>query len=293
MTSTMSARSFVRLASPNVMKSPSTPRSILKRPAPLPLSPTSANFSVYLAPSATSPHVHFPNSAKITSTFTTFSPTTYDRAAIVVSHNPVALPAYGDRVFSPSSGTFKSSQAAEEAVSTPTTELSELKLELPTPEITKPAKAAASRASVRFQQNVASKKSTPLPRDGFDSSSSLKFPRSPYPTATPAGKENVTPRRPTPLNVESNTKEVSTPSSTPRFMFGTRDGALWSPGLPRAGPVEPLALSSILSPGARTAFLNPDSILSPIPNAPMPSIATVLAGKTELLSYPPRAVVEM
>lgn len=293
----MSARSFVRLASPNVMKSPSTPRSILKRPAPLPLSPTSANFSVHLAPSATSPHVHFPNSARLTSTFTTFSPTTYDRAAIVVVPNPVALPAYGDRVFSPSSGTFKNSQAVEEAVSTPTTELSELKLELPTPEITKPAKAAESktpsRASVRFQQNLASRKASPLPREGLDSSASLKFPRSPYPTATPAGKENVTPRRPAPLNVESSAKEVPTSGNAPRFMFGTREGALWSPGLPRTGPVEPLALSSMLSPGARTAFLNPDSILSPIPNAPMPSIATVLAGKTELLAYPPRAIVEM
>lgn len=283
------------------------------------------------------------------------SPNTYDRAAIVVSPNPLALPAYGDRVFSPTSGVFKSSSQQETTISTPTIEVSEFKLaEPPTPivvpEVTKPAKAKQTRASVRFQQNLAAKKPAPLPRDDLGNAL-LKFPRSPYPTAptaSPAGKENnvnmmtettrargtgVTKetKRPAPLTAigaaaeskvpfsaaveaetaedrlsqdfwRSVTLETDTPVSAkvPQFVFGTKDGTLWSPGLARKKPLEPVGLSSMLSPLSRTSFgqkPKAQALMSPTPNDPFsafPSFTAVLStGAAEMITYPPRAVVEL
>ncbi|KAJ3572154.1 hypothetical protein NP233_g3268 [Leucocoprinus birnbaumii] len=55
-----------------------------------------------------SPHVHFPPSPAIVSTFgVTHSPNTYDRAPISVSPNPLALPSWGDRVYSPTIDGFR------------------------------------------------------------------------------------------------------------------------------------------------------------------------------------------
>jgi len=356
----MSARSFARLASPNVMKSPSTPRSILKRPPPLPLSPSglqfSASFSIHVSPSVTSPHVHFPNSAKLVATYATHSPTTYDRTAIAVSPNPLALPGYRARVFSPTSGEFVTAQSIDAVLHAATVEVAPTKLEpapMPAnvPNLAKPSKAAEqSRASVRFQKKLAAKNSTPLPRDNLNDSL-LRFPRSPYPTAptSPAGKENTEPRvntmsavprgkemnRPAPLKpigaeltevplsaAEAETAEdrlsrdfwrsvtleepVSAvvedqPMSTsvPQFIFGDKDGGLWSPGMPKrmTTPLEPIALSSMLSPLARTSFVpHPQDILSPIPSDPFssfPSFTAVLSkGAEEMITYPPRAVIQ-
>lgn len=289
----------MRLASSGALKSPTTPRSILKRPTPLPLSPSaavnlqfSASFSVHVSPS--SPHVHFPTSAKLTSTFMAHSPSTYDRAAIVVSPNPLAIPSYGDRVYSPTSGVFKNSKLVEE-VSSPAPkaveEAHEFKLEPPpAPEVTKPAKVKQTRASVRFQQNLANNKPAPLPRDNDLPSALLKFPRSPYPTApaSPAGgKENMVAetrpkvnsarevgrvaKRPASVKAEEvNTAAIDEDklsqdfwrsvtfvgaeplSQTPTFVFGTQEGDLWSPGLPPAQRAG--GMESIMSPFSRTSF---------------------------------------
>jgi hypothetical protein len=100
-----------------VQKSGST-RSALKRPSPLPLSPRSQNvvsFSVLLSPSAKglkSPHVHFPPSpSKLFATYTTHGPKSYDRGPISVSPNPLVLPGWGERVYSPSIDGFRLSPA--------------------------------------------------------------------------------------------------------------------------------------------------------------------------------------
>lgn len=331
-------QTFMRLASSPAIKSPTTPRSILKRPTPLPLSPSAMNiqfasFSVHVSPTVTSPHVHFPNSAKLTSTFMTHSPNTYDRASIVVSPNPLAMPAYGDRVFSPISGVFKNSQNVEVASPSPlpkTVEVAELNLELP--QVAKPAKVKQTRASVKFQQKLATKQPTPLPRDDLPSAL-LKYPRSPYPTApmSPAGKENTVAPEVNSAKVTRGTKQrpakaeqtiqmsasaeeklsqefwksvtlegVPNPS-TPTFMFGTQDGGLWSPGLPpamRGGATESVGLSSVLSPFSRTTFanhVNPQAILSPTPNdtlSSFPSFSQVLTGNPGI-TYPPKAIVQL
>jgi len=350
----MSARPLMRLASPTVLKSPTTPRSILRRPAELPLSPSalSASFSIHVvSPPATSPHVRFPTSAKLTSTFFTHSPNTYDRAAITVSPNSVARPA--DALFSLTTGVFKnqSADSLDETYYTPITEATEFKLEPPpTPaaELTKPAKVKQSRASLRFQQTLAAKKPALLPREDLGSAL-LKFPRSPYPTADASTKENVPVAQTVPkttIGAESSEHQVSLarrmlspveelPSAveavettdedrlsqefwrsvtleqphnntvitrkndtTPSFIFGSKDGALWSPGLPRRTPLEPIGLSSMLSPLSRTSFAkqaNPQAILSPTPNDPFsafPSFTAVLSTSAAAIAYPPRAVVE-
>ncbi|KAG6836549.1 hypothetical protein H0H93_006856 [Arthromyces matolae] len=77
------------LRSPSFLK-PTSTRSILKRPAPLPLSPNplpfAASFSVVLNSSQLSPHVHFPSSpTMMAATFTAYSANTYDRGPIIVS----------------------------------------------------------------------------------------------------------------------------------------------------------------------------------------------------------------
>lgn len=320
-------QTFMRLASSPAIKSPTTPRSILKRPAPLPLSPSAMNiqfasFSVHMSPTVTSPHVHFPNSAKLTSTFMVHSPNTYDRASIAVSPNPLAMPAYGDRVFSPNSGVFKNSKHVEVASPSPlpkavqVAEVHEFNIQLP--QLTKPAKAKQTRASVKFQKNLETKQPTPLPRDDLPSAL-LKYPRSPYPT----GKENaIAPRVNSArgAKVEQTTKMSASAEeklsqefwksvtlegvpnpSTPTFMFGTQDGGLWSPGIPpavRGGATESVGLSSVLSPFSRTTFANhanPQAILSPTPNdtfSSFPSFSQVLGGKTGI-TYPPKAIVQL
>jgi hypothetical protein len=85
-----------------VMKTGSGTRSILRRPAALPMSPqafpVAATFSVQL----NSPHVHFPASPAMVATFKTYSASSYDRGAIPASPNPFATP-----IFSPSLRGFK------------------------------------------------------------------------------------------------------------------------------------------------------------------------------------------
>ncbi|KAH7886364.1 hypothetical protein F5I97DRAFT_1778995, partial [Phlebopus sp. FC_14] len=46
-----------------------------------------------------SPHVHFPPTPTLTSTFTTHSPTSYDRTPLVVAPNNCALPGRHEREF--------------------------------------------------------------------------------------------------------------------------------------------------------------------------------------------------
>ncbi|KAG6919092.1 hypothetical protein DXG01_009345 [Tephrocybe rancida] len=85
---------------------PASARSILKRPAPLPLSPNplpfAASFSVVINSSHLSPHVHFPSSPAMAATFTAYSANTYDRAPIIASPGSAGLTAWANRPLSPS-----------------------------------------------------------------------------------------------------------------------------------------------------------------------------------------------
>jgi len=223
----MSAKSLLRagLTSSRGLKSPSTPKSILKRPPPLPLSqnpfPFKASVTVVVSPtpgSPLSPHVHFPSSPGLTATFSTHSPNSYDRGAISVSPNPLELPTWGSRIYSPGSATFGKLQSSTE--SSPAEELTPtfktftppiLSLSSPNVDVfpntpvadTKPT----TRAGARFQA-IASE-SIIRPVSGV-SEALMGYPRSPYPSApiSPApavlaDKENVG------LMNRSRTKTVS------------------------------------------------------------------------------------
>ncbi|TCD63506.1 hypothetical protein EIP91_005339 [Steccherinum ochraceum] len=54
-----------------------------------------------------SPHVHFPPTPGLTSTHAVYSPTTYDRAPIIVSPNVCELPDRHDRMYSPPVAEFE------------------------------------------------------------------------------------------------------------------------------------------------------------------------------------------
>lgn len=368
----MSASVLRTVASPSraAFKNVAAPKSIMRRPATLPLSPNpipiANTVSIIISPAPKSPHVRFPNSASLVSVFTAHSPNTYDRAAITVSPNPLALPAWGDRVFSPASGTFRSSEA------TKATSLNRPVLSVTFKEgdvITAPGKAvlppSQTKAGARFRQNLA-KASKPLPRDTMGSALT-KYPRSPYPSAPMEAESEVTeqpmqrrasvtgatraarpasltvPRAGTPVvpelsvttvnansvlspvpesafvNVSPETRlsnafweslsmeqpksilikseskpvnELDVPvSAVPKFTFGTRDGALWSPGLPRKQPVA----ESLVSPSVRSAFGTvTKELMSPAPSDPFaafPSFAAVLS-MGESITYPAPVVRE-
>lgn len=253
--------------------------------------------------------------------FSTFSPTTYDRAAIVVSPNPLALPAHSDRIFSPTTGVFKSAaeraldDAVEATVNSPAVTITDFDKEA----IAKPMPAkSTSRASLRFQEKIKASPAAPLPRDAVDEPLA-RFPRSPYPSApmspmTEAVRQDA--QRPVLARVstmapnadarkllspveespetrlskdfwQSVTLSETPTSAVPQFVFGTQDGALWSPGLPRN-------MDGMLSPMSRTTFGKvPDvkALMSPAVNDPyagFPSFSSVLSQ----VQRPPKAVVE-
>ncbi|KAG6812430.1 hypothetical protein H0H92_002896 [Tricholoma furcatifolium] len=83
---------------------PGSAKSILKRPAPLPLSPNplpfAASFSVIINSSHLSPHVHFPSSPALAATFSAYSPNTYDRGPIAVSPGSAGISAWSSRSLS-------------------------------------------------------------------------------------------------------------------------------------------------------------------------------------------------
>ncbi|KAG2022404.1 hypothetical protein CC2G_000155 [Coprinopsis cinerea AmutBmut pab1-1] len=172
-------------------KRPSTPRSILKRPTSLALSPAlpfNASFSVMVSPSAKSPHVQFVQTPQLVATFVTHSSEVYDRAPIRVSPNPLALPARGARYYSPTIDHFKLSAPPPPKAAA----LSRLQSILKASQCASPAitefedprspRAAAVQAppvqQIRFASFAA-----PSRQPQSLSKSLSSYPRSPYPSA--------------------------------------------------------------------------------------------------------------
>ncbi|PFH48105.1 hypothetical protein AMATHDRAFT_49769 [Amanita thiersii Skay4041] len=164
-----------------------SPRPILKRPSkptPLPLSPSpfpfSQSFSVLFSNSPLSPHVHFPPSPSLFATFSTHSPNTYDRAPILVSPNQLELPAWGDRIYSPSIDGFRIADAPKgRRFAKPSTPLED-------------PRSPRQAINARFASTLAN---GTLPRAPLSKAVST-FPRSPYPSApltpvAPSKEENA------------------------------------------------------------------------------------------------------
>jgi hypothetical protein len=174
---------------------PASARSILKRPAPLPLSPNpfpfAASFSVVLSSAKLSPHVHFPPSPAMAATFSAHSANTYDRGPIVISPSSLDMPSWGNRVHSPSAKAFK---LADPPKRTPgaTKIPREHNLAVPLVEDPRSPKPYQPRAGIKFEELTLK-----VPR-GARAKEELSralttYPRSPYPSApiTPTeDKEN-------------------------------------------------------------------------------------------------------
>lgn len=165
------------------------PRSVIKRPVTLPMSPSAApTFSSLVSPRLKSPHVHFPPSAALAATFSTHSARSYDRTGIAVSPNPLALPVWGDRVYSPTVDGFKLGSTPQPFRSL-TYQASPVVSDFEDPRSPK-AQPAAKANTVRF---------TPFPVTPVARSKKIsidRYPRSPYPSAPLAQDVGATPVEP-------------------------------------------------------------------------------------------------
>jgi len=158
-----------------------TRASALRRPGALALPqtpPAAACFPLDYSP-LKSPHVHFPtSSSQMVATFTAHSAASYDRAPISVSPNPVLMPGRGERVWSPSTDSFRLS-AVPRAFRTLSFQNSPVMSEFEDPRSPKIQPAATKANNVRFGQLF-----KPEARPPREVSRSLtSYPRSPYPSA--------------------------------------------------------------------------------------------------------------
>lgn len=153
-------------------------RPILKRPAPLALSPSaqSTQFSA---------HVRFPTSpSKLVATITTYSPNAYDRAPISISPNPVNMPGWGERVYSPSSEGFRLSAIPKVYKSfsmayQPSPVLTEFE-DPRSPKLQPAADVTGAKATKAVRTTRMATRPAPLQQVPLNEA----YPRSPYPTAS-------------------------------------------------------------------------------------------------------------
>ncbi|KAJ7508429.1 hypothetical protein B0H11DRAFT_27828 [Mycena galericulata] len=349
-----------RIASPNrAMFEKHSPRPILKRPSPLKLAanpfPFASGITIVVSPAVASPHVHFPASPILTAVFSTHSPNSYDRSATKVTPNPLELPGWGQRVYSPGEGVFSSIKSP--SVKVPVLFVGAPSFAAPSEVEGKAIKMVrfGSRSrelgralSVYPRSPYPSAPTSPMSRDNenateisrvaraksLDSPKSKRAMRRPASLDVPAGVPaaprlasplahqflSPVPESPNTVTVASLNhqfwqsvsledadgehyrlsaleahEEGSTPvSAVPRFIFGTKDGLLWSPGLP---PKEPSSVAEVRSPADRAASefekLDRSIVTSPGDQPPpYPSISAVLSMDTTI-SYPPPVVNEV
>lgn len=242
-------------------------RSVLRRPEPLALSPRAAafaqtaNYSAKASPSTTqaikSPHVHFPPSpSQLIATFTAYSSNSYDRAPISVSPNPLILPGWGERVYSPSIDGFRL-QPVPKAFRTLSYMSSPVITEFEDPRSPKlPAAKVNNRTAantIRFASIVSTRGAT-RPSQSLEKALS-SYPRSPYPSAP------ITPTEVKELGLSGAVDEMDT-----RGRQMTRSGAIPSGSArtrARAQSVQERRRSK------KNLTLSPPRIV-PVPNSPPP-----------------------
>lgn len=165
-------------------------RPILKRPSPLPLSPSAgttalpspASRRAFKSPAA---HVRFPTSpAQLVATMNTYASDAYDRVPISISPNPVELPGWGERVYSPSTQGFRLSAQPKlfRSLSLAHHQPSPIPAEFEdprSPRLQPAADVTGAKAAnaIRFAKLAAATQPTPLEK------ALSAYPRSPYPSA--------------------------------------------------------------------------------------------------------------
>jgi hypothetical protein len=173
----MATQSILRtgIVSPTRVLQRTATRSILKRPGALPLSPAypfSACFSIQHSPLLRSPHVKFPPSPALVSTFTAHSARSYDRAPISVSPQ--------ERTYLTSVEDFKLSAPPRPFRSISAVQNSPAITDFEDPRSPK-AQPAAEHNVLRFAALTSNQTAT---RHSRTLASSLAaYPRSPYPSA--------------------------------------------------------------------------------------------------------------
>ncbi|KAF8903809.1 hypothetical protein CPB85DRAFT_1319039 [Mucidula mucida] len=236
------------------------PKSILKhkprrRPPPLRLAPNpysyTANVTISQTPTpAVSPHVHFPPSACLISTFVVHSANSYDRGAISVSPNPLELPDRGERVYSPSTGTFVNQ---ESPVTTPTQDLPTPCSPYPTAAL--PGAGSKDIASGAMDTDDSKTSRAPRPHRSSTVPAHISYEGGALVNNYLAPLQPSTPRISSPLtqmtfgpstslsmefwqavslsgDQEHDHEHAGSPVDVPTFAFATKDGNLWSPGIP-------------------------------------------------------------
>jgi len=199
------ASQVVRLPSPGrAMFQASRMRSILKRPAALSLSPSaqSVSFSNLSSPASQRaikspvPHVRFPVSpTKLVATVNTYAPDTYDRVSISVSPNPVAMPGWGERVYSPSVDGFKLSAVPKvfrslSMAPQPSPVVPDFE-DPRSPRLKPAADVTGSKAANSIRSATMAAMQGPPPAIIKPLEKALtSFPRSPYPNAMPTAEED-------------------------------------------------------------------------------------------------------
>jgi len=189
----------VRLPSPAraMFQGSRTMRPILKRPTPLPLSPSTAtaSFSSLLSPSSHRaikspvPHVRFPSSpTRLVATLSTYASDAYDRVPISISPNPVTMPGWGERVYSPSIEGFRLSATPKifrslSLVHQPSPVMAEFE-DPRSPRLQPAADVTGAKAanSIRFAK-MAATQGTPPARIKPLEKALTAYPRSPFPSA--------------------------------------------------------------------------------------------------------------
>jgi len=93
--------------------------------------------------------------------------------------------------------------------------------------------------------------------------------------------------------------DTCTQTSQPQVMYGSADGALWSPAMPKPGATLGKIRESLMSPGMKSGFTKivRKDFTAPSPNDPFaafPSFtAAIEMGSWEgSITYPPRVVLE-
>jgi hypothetical protein len=265
----------------------SRPRSILKRPAALPLSPTAlpfhASFSVMVSPSIKSPHVQFINTPSLLSTY---SSENYDRAPIKVSPNPLAIPERGSRYYSPTVDHFKLSAPPKPKAAAQKRLDSILKAsqQCASPAITDfadPRSPKAPVAPVQQQIRFASFAATSREPQALKQSIS-SYPRSPYPSAplspsTPAQATEERARRNSDVIPPLRSQQPLRLSRTP-VLPSPLKSSFASPSLQRSHRPAPLDLNPSSASDLSNAFWD----------------AVTLEGETPMvtaLEYPESATV--
>lgn len=213
----MASQTFLRagVQSParSLMRPMSATKSILKRPAPLPLSPSAfnnASFSILVSASKGSPHVHFPASpGVIAGMFTAHSANTYDRGPIITSPASADHSSWMGRMLSPTAhnafklcdppkktpGASKEQQRTRLAPPPAAVTVSSKNLAPPSPFLDpRSPKPYVSRAGVSYDEITLY-----VPKPGDLGRALTTYPRSPYPSAPLEAEE-------TDMVVEMNTR---------------------------------------------------------------------------------------